>query len=216
MKTIYNKRYAEEWIKNHESKKDIFRTKHLEPYLKKIIKENPLAKILDVGCGWEVIANFIKKQDYTGVDTNKHFFEYIKIKNKNKKITLKKGSLPKKINISENDFDLVICSMVLHTTPSLKSSIKTIFKKIEENKKAIIIDFNDFSETKIRKGFFKIKKSAKKQISGKYRINSGIELNAEVYFHKEKEIETEIKKYALIKRKQNIGPFFVSWECVKK
>ena len=62
MKIKYNKNYTEKWIKNYESKKDVYRVKYLEPYFKKLILNLPeKSKILDVGCGWGTIVSFFEK-----------------------------------------------------------------------------------------------------------------------------------------------------------
>jgi len=213
--TIYDKKYALAWIENHESRRDSFRVKYLEPYLKGIIKKNLKAQILDIGCGWGTIADFVEKQEYLGIDINKHFFSYILLKNKNKKITLRKDQLPNINSVKNNKFDLVICSMVLHTTLNLKKAIKQIFSKLKDNGQVVIVDFNNDSEQKIREGFFKKLKNTDKYSSGIYKLESGTQLKAEVYFHKEEEIEKEIVKYSKFKKKK-LGPIFFSWECIRK
>ena len=77
---MYNKKYAEAWIRNHESRKDNFRVEHFEPFIKKIINKTPdYSKILDVGCGWGTIIEFLKNtHEYCGIDKTKEFLDYIK------------------------------------------------------------------------------------------------------------------------------------------
>ena len=93
---MYNEEYARQWIANHESKKDIFRTDYLEPYLKeKVTSYGDSASVLDIGCGWGLVAEFIsKKQKYFGIDATKEFFPYIKQKFPDKNIILSQGLLP--------------------------------------------------------------------------------------------------------------------------
>jgi|SRR3989344_3903868 len=102
---LYNKEYAEKWIKNEESKLDKFRTNFLEPFLKQKIQEtNSNSKILDVGCGHGVILEFISKQEYWGIERTKDFLDYIKRKYKDKKLHLLLGVLPNKINVPKDYF----------------------------------------------------------------------------------------------------------------
>lgn len=209
------KQIANLWIKNYESKKDIFRTKYLEPYLKKIIQSLPKnSKILDVGCGWGMVANFIRKdQEYIGIDINKEFFPYILKNNKKKKIKLIWGKLPNKMKVKENYFDLVICSLVLHVLPNLNKSVNKIISKSKH--KIVIVDFNDTkAKITLLSGFPNIKKKTKRYIKGVTKLPSGIHVPAQVYFHKEEEYEKEIKKYAKF-RKRKVGPIFISYEITK-
>lgn len=207
--------YVKAWIQNEESKKDSYRIRYLKPYLKKIVKNSKKKeKILDVGCGWGTIISFLKKnQQYVGIDKNPGFFGYIKKEYKNKNIRLTKGSLPNKLKVKANSFDLIICSMVLHYLPNIKKSIKTLISKTKEKGKLIIIDFSDKGK-RIKKEFSKEAKEKENYIKGKVKLPSGIQVHAKVHFHKEKEFEKELKKYSKLKKK-HLGPLFVAYEITK-
>ncbi|MFA5992794.1 MAG: class I SAM-dependent methyltransferase [Candidatus Pacearchaeota archaeon] len=207
---------AKAWIKNYESKNDNYRVKYLEPYIKKVInKVHNNSKILDIGCGWGMVTKFIKPfQEYTGIDINKNFFRYILKNQSKKKIKLLEGKLPEKINVKDNYFNLVICSMTIHSTPKIKKDIQVLFKKAKKSGKVVIIDFKNSAEKILRKTCVKKKKETKDYIKGIYTLPSGIEVYSETYFFKEKEYETEIKKYGKFK-KVNVGPIFVAYECTK-
>jgi ubiquinone/menaquinone biosynthesis C-methylase UbiE len=212
---LYGKKYAKVWIDNYESRKDIYRVKYLEPYLKKFIKQTPSkSKILDVGCGWGTVDKFLKKShEYSGIDLTKEFFKYINTKFKHENLKLKIGSLPNDVKFKDNYFDLVICSLVLHTVPNLDDSIKKLFSKSKIGGEVLIIDFNDETEKYIKKkGFDTVSVKKKGYMSGTYLLPSGIIFPAEVYFYNEKDYEKNIKKYATFKKKK-VGPLFVAYEC---
>ena len=219
MKIKYNKNYTEKWIKNYESKKDVYRVKYLEPYFKKLILNLPeKSKILDVGCGWGTIVSFLKKShEYVGIDIAVEFFSYIKSKFKHKELILKYGKLPDEINALKKGFDLVICSMVLHTVRDLDKSIKALLSKMKTSGKVVLVDFNDSAEEMFRKSSFEsIEKETKNYISGKVVLPSGIKVDAEVYFHKEVDFEKVLKKLGYDYTKKYIGPIFVTYEVYKK
>ena len=133
LKTMYDEEYAKQWISNHLSRKDTFRTKYLEPTLRKEIQNLPAkSKILDIGCGWGTIIEFLKdSQEYVGVDPTKEFFPYIRSKFSRNKINLIVGKLPNKLRVA-GKFDFVICSLAIHCTKYLKDSVKTIFSKLKD------------------------------------------------------------------------------------
>lgn len=214
---MYDKKYVQSWIKNYESGKDIFRKKNLEPYLKKTISKLPVnTKILDVGCGWGTVAKFLKKTHiYSGVDIAVDFFDYIRKKFKHPNLTLKYGALPNKINFPDNSFNVVICSLTLHVVSDLKKSIKTLFSKVKQGGKVIIIDFPDESVQEIKDCMFDpIYKENERYIKGEAILRSGTKILTEVYLHKEKDREKEILKYGSFLKKKLGGPFIV-YECVK-
>jgi len=210
------KQIAKLWIKNHESKKDVFRRKYLEPYLKRIVRSLPKnSKILDVGCGWGTVAEFIRRdQEYVGTDSNKEFFDYLLKNNNGKKIRLIENSLPHKIKVKSNSFDLVICSLVMHNLPNINKSIKEMASKSKN--KILLVDFNDReAKSLLSSGLCKkIKKGNKEGIIGITKLPSGIEVPFTAYFHKESEYKKEIEKYGKVIKKY-IGPIFVSYEVTK-
>tara|TARA_Y100000310_G_scaffold340825_1_gene437924 strand:+ start:6920 stop:7564 length:645 start_codon:yes stop_codon:yes gene_type:complete len=214
---MYDEEYAKQWIANDESRKDVFRTKHLEPIIKEKIQELPKnARILDVGCGWGMVVRFLKSsQEYVGVDPTKEFFPHIKSKFPAKNLTFVEGKLPDKINV-EGDFDFVICSMAIHCTKHLKKSLKTIFSKLKKDGIAFIIDFNDSAEKRLRTEVYShVYEEDKFHVKGVATLPSGINVVSETFFHKENDFEREFKKYGPFK-KDFLGPFFVIYEVTKK
>ncbi|MBI2583473.1 MAG: class I SAM-dependent methyltransferase [Candidatus Aenigmarchaeota archaeon] len=212
---MYDKSTADIWIKNYESRKDIFRVKYLEPYLKRIMNKAPKnAKILDVGCGWGTAAKFLRKgQEYCGIDPNTAFFDYIRSKFKGQ-IKLIEGSLPSDAKVDNESYDLVICSLVLHNIGDIKASIEALFSKAKTSAKVIIVELNDHSHQMIKKRFdsFDIKK--KNHVKGNFIFPSGLKIKTEVYFYKETDCEREIRKYGIFTKKY-IGPIFVAYEAIK-
>lgn len=216
--TLYDKDYAKTWIKHYESNDDVFRTEYLEPYLKTKLSTLPNdSKILDVGCGWGVVLNFIKqKSRYYGVDIVPEFLEYVKNKYKNSVdlLSLKRGNLPDNIDHMDNFFDVVICSMVLHTISDIQKSIKTIFSKLNNNGKLFIITFNDNSLDYMKSCFERIYEQNDKYIRGVFVLPSNLKIEVENYFHGEKNYEKEITKFGVFSKK-SLGPIFVAYECTK-
>lgn len=148
---MYDKEYAEKWILNDLLGKDTFRLEHLEPFIRREIQGLPRgAKILDVGCGWGMPIKFLREdQSYIGVDPTKEFFPHIQKKYPNKSLKLLEGRLPSQIPVGE-EFDLVICSMVLHCLRDIKESLKTLFSKTKQGGRVLVIDFGDSSEKVLR------------------------------------------------------------------
>lgn len=214
---MYNKEYAEQWIANHESRKDVFRTEQMEPKVKaKIQSLSETAQILDIGCGWGMVAEFIfPTQKYIGVDPTKEFFPYIFAKFPEKNIMLLEGKLPDQIP-TENTFDFVICSMALHCTGELTKSLSTIFSKVKEGGTAYIIDFNDAAEKYLRETTYNpVHEEDEFHIKGVSTLPSGISMVSETYFHKEKSFEKEFDAYGTY-TKEYLGPLFVVYEIKKK
>jgi len=215
MKNIYNKKYAESWIKNYESKKDVNRVKNLEPFIKKKINDlKPASKILDVGCGWGMVAKFLKQSHhYYGLDIPKTFLDYIKKIYPHPNLHLKFGKLPDKVDVENSYFDLVIASMVLHVLPSFKKSINLLLKKTKPGGRVIIVDFRDSLD--LSYVFTNVIQNDKKAIKGNFLSYSGEKMKAEVYYHREKEIEKFLKQKQLKFKKKYLGIAFVSYEITK-
>lgn len=215
---MYDKEYAETWIKHSDSEKGYYRKKFLYPYMKKILRNiKPKAKVVDIGCGWGVALDYLDKDyDYLGIDPTKQFFPYIKKKCNRRKIELKEGSLPNNIPVKSNSYDLVICSLALHCVSDLSSSIKTIFDKAKNGAKVILTDFRDDAEPIIRKEhFIRIDEDTGKYLKGLFFLSDSAKLIIEIYLHKENQIEKDLSKYSYFK-KEYLGPTFVAYECMKK
>ncbi|MFC1697250.1 class I SAM-dependent methyltransferase [Nanoarchaeota archaeon] len=201
---MYNKDYAEKWIKYEESGQDLLRKEHIFPYLEEVL--NSSGRILDVGCGWGATLDFIYPEcEYTGIDPTNEFFDFIKEKY-SRQMNLVKGSLPSDLNVKDNYFDIVLCSMVLHCVDDLEKSVETLFNKVKKNGKVVIIDFNDSSEPLLRDLFINLDEDEEKYVKGLYNLSSDIQLYGEIHLYKEDEIEFELLKYSGFK-KRILGPF---------
>ncbi len=187
-----NKEDAKLWIKNYELKKDIFRVKYLDPFLKRVInKKTSKATVLDIGCGWGTTIKFLKPdQKYIGIDINKIFLEYIKKTYNHKYIKPKKGKLPTKIPVKDDLANLTICSMVLLELRNIKSSIETLFKKTKKGGEVCIINLSKRGTKYAIQSFKRVDKKGKNYMKGLFKLPSGIKIKTKIYLHKEEEIES--------------------------
>ena len=211
---MYDKKYAKAWIIDYESGKDIYRSKFIMPYLKKNIAQFPEgAKILDVGCGWGITIPYLRNADkYVGIDITTDFFDYVKLRYPESPIKLKYGGLPSNLDFDENSFDLIICSMSLHTIKNLKLSIKNLINKLKNSGKLVLVDFNNDAEKLIRARFRGI--IQKGYCKGMFTLSCGLEVESEVFFHREEDYERELKKYGNFV-KTFLGPIFVGYVLTK-
>jgi 2-polyprenyl-3-methyl-5-hydroxy-6-metoxy-1,4-benzoquinol methylase len=208
---MYNDKYAAAWIKDHESGADINRKNFIIPHLKKAIDETKNdGSILDVGCGWGIAIPLLKrKQMYTGVDITPQFFEYIQKMNRNTNVELIEGNLPNNLNLRPDKYDLVISSMCLHTVYELRDSINNLVSKVNQDGKLTIIDFNNSAKDSILERIEGKKKWD--YCKGTFTLDSGCKVHAEAYFHGERKLEHELKKYGEFE-KNYLGDLFVSYD----
>ncbi len=214
---MYDKEYAETWIKHSESEKSYYRKKYLYPYMERVLRNiKPKAKVVDIGCGWGAALDYLDKSyEYLGVDPTKEFFPYIKNKYGGRKIALKDGSLPGDIPAESEFYDLVLCSLALHCVPDLAGSINAIFDRAKKGAKVVIIDFRDDAEPIIRREhFIRIDEDRGSYLRGLYFLSDETKLIVEIYLHKENQIEELLKEYSNFK-KEYLGPTFVAYECTK-
>ncbi len=214
---MYDKAYAQTWIENHESGKDTFRVEYLEPYFRDTFKDlGDNFKVLDVGCGWGSLLDFLKPNIfYHGVDITVDFFDYVKNKFPKRNLILNSGRLPDSVKVSDNSFDVCVCSQVLHTLSNLEKSIEILFSKLKYNGKLVVITFSDKSKEPLIGSFNPIEKLDDVHVIGQAMLPSGLKVHAEVYFHKEKDYEKEFLKYDSFSKRE-LGPLFVAYECIKK
>ena len=163
------------------------------------------------------ITGFLKpSHKYYGIDPVRYFFKYIKKKFKYPHLTLKEGSLPDKIPVPDENFDFIICSLVLHTLENIEKAIEIIFSKVKKKGEILIIDFRDSAEKALRKDVYNpIYEEDEKHIKGLAILPSGVKLVGETWFHKEKEIEDLISKYGEFD-KEHLGDFFVAYTIIKE
>ncbi len=211
---ITSKDYSDKWIENFESGQDEYRIKYLNPFFKEQIDAvSPDANILDVGCGWGSLLQFVKKsQEYVGIDINSHFFDYIKKKFYRKNTILIEGSLPHNIDVSDKEFDLVFCSMVLHLTDYLLESIIVLLSKVKEDGRLVIIDFCDNAEELLEKEYVEVYERRNNYIRGvTVLLPTQIRVENQTYFYKEKDFEKIFNDKQLNFDKKYIGDIFVAY-----
>jgi SAM-dependent methyltransferase len=214
---MYDKQYAEKWIKHAESGDEYFRTIHLTPFIRKVVESaDDSARILDIGCGWgEAIGHLKPRQQYCGTDRVARFFSYIRQEYAGRKMDLVKGNLPFNVPFDSGTFDLVLCTMVLHCVEELEDSIDTLFFKARKGGEVVIADFRDKAEPHVRGAFLRVDESSSNHISGLYPVSPRVSIDAEAYFHKENQFEQAIKKHGGFKKKY-LGPLFVGYKARRK
>jgi ubiquinone/menaquinone biosynthesis C-methylase UbiE len=126
-----------------------------------------------------------------------------------------KGELPTDLPVEDNFYDLVLCSMVLHCIQDPSGSIKNIFSKAKPRGTVSLIDFRDSAERAVGGGFINLEEENERYARGLYRLSDKVQLTAEVYFHKEAEIEKQLRKLGAFK-KDYLGPLFVGYRATKR
>ncbi|MBT3397776.1 class I SAM-dependent methyltransferase [archaeon] len=224
---IYDGEYARTWIEFEESSAESeFRKVFLAPYFDKFINNLPYrAKVLDVGCGWGAMTKFARpSNEYWGVDPVKEFFPYIMEKYSSRggrdfDINLRQGRLPNKLPVPDSYFDAVICSLALHTHPTLRSSVSALFSKAKPAGRVNIVDFSDDGSLFVANECFSEENT---EMSNAYGIHGwghlhaiGKNVRTSVYYHNEGDIEAAIEKCGKIQKKEMIGPLFVGYDCIR-
>ena len=211
---MYDKKYAEAWITDYESGKDVYRTQFIIPFLEKAISQAPdKAQILDVGCGWGITIPHLRNGDeYIGIDVTTDFFDYVRKIYPDFSGKLQAGGLPDSLGFEENSFDLVISSMSLHTVKELGLSIDNLISRVKSSGKLILVDFNNKAEKPVSERFSGTVR--KGYCQGMYTLNCGLEVESEVFFHREEEYERELRRHGELV-KTSLGPVFVGYEIVK-
>ena len=188
---MYWKTYARNRVENEESWKDIYREEYLYPYLQRFFSaKDAVQRILDIGCGrWKLLQFIDSGSSYTWVDVNKHFFEYIYEKYPRKNIVLEEASLPNISDAISNQFELVVCCQVLHQVSNLEESIEDIFRMIEKWWEFLLITFREDAKDHLRNSFKQVISSEENYVKGIYSLGSWVDVEAEINFHKEDDIE---------------------------
>ena len=215
---MYDKEYAEAWIKHYEEGEDEFKRDHLEPYLARELAKVPDgARFLDVGCGWGAALEFLNpRAEYWGSDPVPEFFDYIKSKHGSRPggLHLNQGTLPGDMGAPDSHFDAVLCSMVLHTVSDMPGAVKSIFAKAKQGASVMLVVFNDKSMGYLRDRFERVDDERAGYIRGLFVLPSGTKVEVENHLHGESSYESEISKHGTF-QKGELGPIFASYECVR-
>ena len=111
--------------------------------LKKQIKLNKKAKILDAGCGTGLVAEELNKLNYNnliGLDNSKEMLRLAKTKKIFKRLYCE--SLNKKTSLKSNQFDLIICTGVLTAGHVGPNAIKELLR-LSKNRGYLIISISE-------------------------------------------------------------------------
>ena len=216
---VYDKEYAEAWIKHYEEGEDEFKRDHLEPYLERKLAQIPGgARFLDVGCGWGAALQFLNpRAQYWGVDPVPEFFDYVKSKHGSRPggLRLEEGTLPSGIGAPDSHFDHVLCSMVLHTVRDMPGAVESIFAKAKPGASVTLVVFNDQSMGYLRDRFERVDEEKDGYVRGLFVLPSGTKVEVENHLHGESAYESEISRHGSFK-KGGLGPIFASYECTRR
>lgn len=213
---IYNRDYARIWIEHHESGDDEFRTRHLHPFLEDRLSDLRGGSVLDAGCGWGKALDYLDHTVYYhGVDVEADFFEYVRKKHPgHARMRLDRGGLPDDMPAEDGAYDVVVCSMVLHTVPDLGASVRTLCRKARDGGRIIVATFSDSSRDYLRSCFERIDRSADDCLAGSFVLPSKRTVNCEIYFHGEDNYQRQLSAYGACS-KSMLGPIFAAYECTK-
>lgn len=215
---LYDKEYAEAWIKHYEEGEDEFKRDHLEPHLARELARVPAgARFLDVGCGWGAALEFLNPAaEYWGADPVPEFFDYIRSKHGSRPggLRLQEASLPGGGSLPDSHFDSVLCSMVLHTVSDMPGAVETIFSKAKSGAEVMLVVFNDGSMGYLRDRFERVDEERPGYIRGLFVLPSGTKVEVENYLHGEARYEEQISRHGRFE-KGGVGPIFASYRCVK-
>lgn len=210
------KRYVDAWLQNEESGKDYLRIEHIDSYLKEVLETLPDdGQVIDIGCGWAKAAENIKQgQRYVGVDPYVGFLEYARKKYPQSNVELQVGKLPTHIQVSNQQFDLALCSMSLHCVEDLPASIDSLFATVKEGGRLVITTFAESAKQALIDSATQIVELDDAHLKGLVKLSSGLDVETSIYFHTEAQYEQCIEKHGTWKKEYR-GPIFVTYECVK-
>lgn len=215
---MYDKEYAEAWIRHYEEGEDEFKRDHLEPYLARELAGVPDgARFLDVGCGWGAALEFLRPgAEYWGSDPVPEFFDYIRSKHGGRAggLRLEKASLPGGAGIPDSYFDSVLCSMVLHTVRDMAGAVGTVFSKAKSGAEVRLVVFNDSSAQYLRGRFERLDEERPGYMRGLFVLPSGTKVEVENHLHGESSYEEQISRHGSFE-KSRLGPIFVAYKCAK-
>jgi len=137
------------WISNKLSQKQDLK----EFVLNKIVdvSENNIVNILDVGCGEGWILNVLKdsslKFNYTGIDYNSTFIDYLNEKKENATYNFYTDDIENpKSEILKNKYDLIINSFSLFEMPNYKKALQNEINLLKQDGSIAILSIDPITQ----------------------------------------------------------------------
>lgn len=119
------------------------------PYMLSIFDTFENKNVLDVGCGTGFYSFYALKQNANviAVDASQNMLNYLKKKDKLKKIKLFKADLKNGLSfIESNPQDFIICSLVLHYIENWETIINDFYRILKNNGKLYISTHHPFMD----------------------------------------------------------------------
>lgn len=119
------------------------------PYMLSIFDNFENKDILDVGCGTGFYSFHALKQNANviAIDASQNMLNYVKKKDKSKKIKLFKADLRNGLPfIESNSQDFIICSLVLHYIENWETIINDFYRVLKNNGKLYISTHHPFTD----------------------------------------------------------------------
>jgi ubiquinone/menaquinone biosynthesis C-methylase UbiE len=119
-----------------------FRKYYIMPYTLERLGDVKDKNILDLGCGEGVYSRTLSKQGaiVTAVDCSETFITYVANKAREESLDIKTlcRNANKLTGISDNTYDIVLCSMMLMDVEDLAGTLKEIYRVIKPNGRVFI------------------------------------------------------------------------------
>jgi ubiquinone/menaquinone biosynthesis C-methylase UbiE len=216
---------AEKYSKNIESKDSpgfLIRDKVLNPYLFEAIGNVKGKNVLDYGCGDGGLCNELSKlgAQAEGVDISSKFVEIAKKKYPKIRFELMEEN---KTNYPDNQFDIVVCNIVLHITKDYKQVLKEIYRIAKPEGKLVVTIMHPDHWKAEQADFSKEEEIIKVMVENSVPVTyyrRGQEIYQKAFNHagfkiiiKKECTSKEILSEEL--RKYHEKPFFLLWELKK-
>lgn len=208
-------------IEDKDAKGFLIRDKVLNPYLFLALDNVKGKKILDYGCGDGWLCEKLKKEgsEVKGCDISDKFLDIARKKYPGIEFTLIDNKTP----YQDNEFDIVICNIVLHITKNYKQVLQEIYRIIKPEGKLVV--------TIMHPSYWKAEQSdfSKKQEAVEVKVEDSVPVihyrrNIEIYEKAFEELGFRIiqkqeclakKKISEELKKYSEKPFFLLWELEK-
>ena len=194
-------------VENKESQGFLIREKCLNPYLFESLGNVSGKKILDYGCGDGWLAGELKQKGakVKGGDISKKFIDIAKQKNPGIEFKV----IDETTLFNDNEFDIVVCNIVLHITKNYKQVLNEIYRITKPNGRAII--------TIMHPSYYKaeIADFSKKEEKLKIKVEETVPV---IYYRRAPEIYEEAfdkTGFMIIKKQECIAKEVISPELKK-